>query len=222
MFKLDRYAQYKHADPMKQVIQHGAKASCTVSVVTRKDYSTGSGFHVGHGLVVTAAHVLGDDVNPATSISVTFDGVSMYPARLVLREPKMDAAVLKVLKAPDNLGVIEFGDSDKVQIGDMVAVVSSPEGFHDTSMVGRVTNVHQSPDLGGNEPAWTDLLLIDVTLLPGSSGGMVLDETGLLVGIVLGVMDRTGQQQPLVGLNSVEPSNKLAALVNKAFAKVKR
>lgn len=219
MFRINRYAQEKNSDPMQSVIKHGAQASCTVSVVTQKNYATGSGFHIGHGLIVTAAHVVTDST-PATSISITFDGLSMYPARLILSDPKIDAAVLKIDRMPPNIGHIDFANSNEVERGEQVAVVASPEGFHDTSMVGRVTNIHQSPDFGeGAEPAWNDLILIDVDLLPGSSGGMVLDANGKLIGIVLGILDRTGQAQPIVGLNSVQPSNKLISIVADAVHK---
>lgn len=221
MYRINRYAQYKNDDPMQKVIRIGQKSSCTVSVVTPKEYATGSGFHVGHGLIVTAAHVIGDK-SPTTSINVTFDGISMYPAQLVSSNSDLDIAIVYVSKIKQHIGKIEFGDSNQVERGDMIAVIASPEGFHDTSTIGRVTNIHQSPEIEENSPAWNDLILIDIDLLPGSSGGMVLNQDGKLIGMVLGILDRTGQAPLVVGLNSVQPSNKLVSIVADAIHSMSR
>lgn len=218
--KINRYAQFKNEDPMREVIRTGQAASCTVSVVNSKEYATGSGFHIGNGLIMTAAHVIGE-YSPAVSINVTFDGVSMYPAQMVSSDKSNDVAVIKLIKQNHNIGKIDFADSNKVERGEMIAVIASPEGFHDTSTVGRVTNIHQSPELANGEPAWNDLILIDIDLLPGSSGGMVLNHNGKLIGMVLGILDRTGQENPVVGLNSVQPSNKLVSIVAEAMHSLK-
>lgn len=216
MIKINRYAQYKYDDPMRDVIRIGQKASCTVSVVTPKEYATGSGFHVGHGLIVTAAHVIGE-YSPSVSINITFDGISMYPAKLVSSNKDLDIAIIYLPKIKEHVGKIEFGNSNLVERGDMIAVIASPEGFHDTSTVGRITNIHQSPEIDGNTPAWNDLILTDIDLLPGSSGGMALNQDGKLIGMVLGILDRTGQTPLLVGLNSIQPSNKLVSIVADAI-----
>lgn len=205
---------------MREVIRIGQSASCTVSVITSKEYSTGSGFHVGNGLIVTAAHVIGE-YSPASSINVTFDGISMYPAKMVLADKNNDVAVIHLPKIQREIGKIKFADSNLVERGEMIAVIASPEGFHDTSTVGRVTNIHQSPELENGEPAWNDLILVDINLLPGSSGGMVLNRNSELIGMVLGILDRTGQAQPIVGLNSVQPSNKLVSIVADAVHALK-
>jgi len=221
MHRINRYAQYKNEDPMREVIRIGQQASCTVSVVTPKEYATGSGFHVGHGLIVTAAHVIGE-YSPSVSINVTFDGISMYPAKMISSNPELDIAIVYLPKIKEHIGKIEFGNSNEVERGDMIAVIASPEGFHDTSTVGRVTNIHQSPEIDENSPAWNDLILIDIDLLPGSSGGMVLNQDGKLIGMVLGILDRTGQTPLLVGLNSVQPSNKLVSIVADAIHSMSR
>ena len=221
MIRINRYAQYKNEDPMRDVIRIGQKASCTVSVVAPREYMTGSGFHVGHGLIATAAHVIGE-YSPTVSINITFDGISMYPANMVSHNEDLDIAIVHVPKMPKNIGKIEFGDSNNVERGDMIAVIASPEGFHDTSTIGRVTNIHQSPEIDKASPAWTDLILIDIDLLPGSSGGMVLNQNGKLIGMVLGILDRTGQKPMIVGLNSVQSSNKVVSVVADAIHSISR
>jgi S1-C subfamily serine protease len=51
---------------------------------------------------------------------------------------------------------------------------------------------------------------------------MVLNQDGKLIGMVLGILDRTGQTPLLVGLNSVQPSNKLVSIVADAIHSMSR
>ena len=105
-----------------------------------------------------------------------------------------------------------MGDSDTLEIGDLVIVISAPEGFHDTATFGRVSNTHMS--LGENAPsaAWQDFIFIDADIMEGSSGGMVLGTDGLVYGLVMGV---TGQHaESGLGENSISPSNKIKQLLS--------
>jgi S1-C subfamily serine protease len=100
-----------------------------------------------------------------------------------------------------------------LELGDIVVVIGSPEGFHDTATVGRVSNIHQT--LGSQAPskAWQDIIFIDADILEGSSGGMVLGLDGTVYGIVMGV---TGQHSDIgVGENSISPSNKIKDFIAK-------
>jgi len=102
-----------------------------------------------------------------------------------------------------------IGDSDTLEIGDIIAVIGSPEGFHDTATVGRVSNIHQSVQ-DENLPAWQDIIFVDADILEGSSGGMVIGTDGLVYGLVMGV---TGQHAEYgVGESSISPSNKIKQL----------
>ena len=97
-------------------------------------------------------------------------------------------------------------------MGDLIAVIGAPEGFHDTATVGRISNIHQSLGEQAPSPAWTDIIFIDADIAEGSSGGMVLDMNGRVVGIIMGV---TGQHADVgIGENSVCPSNKIGKLLS--------
>ena len=52
----------KYEDPIKNVIQKGLQSSCTIFVNTPEGQWSGSGFHVGNGLIVTAGHVIPLDI----------------------------------------------------------------------------------------------------------------------------------------------------------------
>jgi S1-C subfamily serine protease len=107
---------------------------------------------------------------------------------------------------------LQFANSDGIEVGDIVAVIGSPEGFHDTATVGRVSNLHQSIN-DPNMPAWNDVIFVDADILEGSSGGMVIGTDNLVVGTIMGV---TGQHADIgVGENSVCPSNKITNMLSK-------
>ena len=106
---------------------------------------------------------------------------------------------------------LKLGNSNTIEVGDIVAVIGSPEGFHDTATVGRVSNVHQT--LGESAPslAWQDIIFVDADILEGSSGGMVIGMDGFVYGLVMGV---TGQHADIgIGQNSISPSNKIIELL---------
>lgn len=212
-----RYAQEKYKDPVQDAIQTGLRASCTLYVTEGKQFWTGSGFHVGHGLIVTAAHVCPPHMSPAADVTVTFDGRSMYPAKVVVSRDEVDAAVLRLAHLPQGIGEVRLADSNSVERGEIIAVISSPEGYHDSVTVGRVSNVHQALGKYAPSPAWNDIIFIDADIMPGSSGGMVIGTDHRVIGLVMGV---TGEFAEVgVGERSVSPSNKILALLAEANAK---
>lgn len=207
-----RTAQEKFEDPIKKVIQNSLDASCTLMLRSNGKTWTGSGFHVGNGLVVTAAHVAPEDLlSTPYEIFITFDGQNALPANVVASESDFDAAVLYcpgAVKVPP----VMLADSSTVEVGDIISVIGSPEGWHDTATVGRVSNVNQQLGAFAPSQAWNDIIFIDADILPGASGGMVVGTDGRVVGLVMGV---TGQLAEIgIGERAVCPSNKIAALLN--------
>lgn len=220
MFKLDvnyldllvKSAQIdkKIEDPLKEVTELGLQSSCTIYVFSNKNKWSGSGFHIGNGLIITAAHVVPGDFD-ITEIKISFDSKNYYNAEVYLSEPDYDVAVLKCDQIKNTVPPLKFGDSNLLEVGDFVVVVSAPEGFHDTVTYGRVSNIHQSVE-NVESPAWQDIIFIDADILEGSSGGMVLGSDGMVYGIVIGV---TGSHAEIgLGQNSVAPSNKIKALLS--------
>jgi S1-C subfamily serine protease len=105
-----------------------------------------------------------------------------------------------------------LADSETAEVGDIIAAIGSPEGWHDTATVGRISNIHQTVQ-NADSPAWSDLIFIDADILQGISGGMVIGTDGLVYGLVIGV---TGEHADLaIGENSVCPSNKIKSLLEK-------
>ena len=197
-------------DPVKKTIKTGLGSSCTIYVRSGKKNWSGSGFYIGNNIVVTAGHVVPND-QTLTEIMCTFDGKKYIAASFIVSDPSIDSGAVRLEFEP-NVPPLRFGNSDALEVGDIIAVISAPEGFHDTATVGRVSNIHQSiADL--NMPAWNDIIFIDADILEGSSGGMVIGVDNLIYGTIMG---ETGQHADIgVGESSVCPSNKIQNMLSK-------
>ncbi len=201
----------KLEDPIKKTIQLGLQASCSIYVRSGKKNWSGSGFHIGNNIIITAGHVVPTD-ETLTEILITFDNKNFIPASFMTSDPTIDSGAIKAERIPSNIPTLQFANSDTVEVGDIVAVIGSPEGFHDTATVGRVSNIHQSIN-DVNMPAWNDIIFVDADILEGSSGGMVIGTDNLVYGTVMGV---TGQHADIgVGENAVCPSNKITNMLSK-------
>ena len=176
----------------------------------KKNWS-GSGFHIGNNIIITAGHVVPAD-ETLTEILITFDNKNFIPAIFLTSDATIDSGAVRAERIPENIPALQFSNSDTIEVGDIVAVIGSPEGFHDTATVGRVSNLHQSIN-DPNMPAWNDVIFVDADILEGSSGGMVISTDNLVVGTIMGV---TGQHADIgVGENSVCPSNKIINMLSK-------
>ena len=201
----------KVEDPIKKTIQLGLQASCSIYVRSGKKNWSGSGFHIGNNIIITAGHVVPAD-ETLTEILITFDNKNFIPATFLTSDATIDSGAIRAERIPNNIPALQFSNSDLIEVGDIVAVIGSPEGFHDTATVGRVSNLHQSIN-DPNMPAWNDVIFVDADILEGSSGGMVISTDNLVVGTIMGV---TGQHADIgVGENSVCPSNKITNMLSK-------
>ena len=199
-------------DPIADIIQEAISAACTIFVRQGKKNWTGSGFHLGKGYVATASHVVPPQLqNSGAEISMTFDGRTMFPAQLVATDPSVDSGIIFNAQIAQSIPAVNLADSNKAAIGDIIAVISSPEGWHDTATVGRISNIHQSMGQQAPTPAWNDIIFIDADILEGSSGGMAIGTDGFVYGSIMGV---TGQRANIgIGERSICPSYKILKLL---------
>jgi putative serine protease PepD len=201
----------KVSDKIQEVIQAAIPASCSIYVKTRKKSWSGSGFHIGNGYVVTASHVAPQEIQDSGEINLTFDQQIIYSAKIFKSDPNIDAAILQIQGDYSKITAVALANSDNLELGETVAVLGAPEGWHDTVSVGRISNMHQSMGSSAPSSAWNDVIFVDAKILQGVSGGMCIATDGLVIGSVIGV---TGTLANLgIGENVICPSNKILDLI---------
>jgi serine protease Do len=161
-----------------------------------KGVSLGSGFVVDPaGFIVTNNHVIAT----ATKITVVFQDNSKHQATLVGVDPKTDLAVLKIV-TKTKLTALQWGDSDKVEVGDWVMTVGNPFGLGGTVTTGIVSALGRDIQHG----PFDDFLQIDAPINRGSSGGPTFDTSGRVVGINTAIYSPSGGS---VGIGFAIPSS---------------
>jgi serine protease Do len=168
---------------------------------TRREESLGSGVIISpNGYILTANHVVaGADV-----IKVAVDGNKKeYIAKVVGRDKPTDVAVLKI--DAKNLPAITLGDSDKLEVGDVVLAIGNPFDVGQTVTMGIVSALGRSGfDFSGNNYDYEDFIQTDAAINPGNSGGALVDAEGRLVGINTAIISRDGGNQ---GIGFAVPIN---------------
>lgn len=206
-----KIALEKQNDPIKQAITLALRSNCTIKMSFEGEDWTGSGFHIGNGYIATVAHVAPHKlINKNYDLTVTFDGAKNFKAKILVSNHNDDTAILYCQDAVRQPTAI-LGNSDELEVGDIIAVVGSPEGWHDTATVGRVSNKKQNLGEHAPSPAWNDMIFIDADILQGSSGAEVIATDGKVYGLVMGV---TGLNAKVgIGENAVCPINKFKQLL---------
>lgn len=152
------------------------------------------------GWVMTNNHVVGG----AKEIFIQIDKES-YPASLLWSDSLLDLAVIKFDDVPKGLQAISFGDSDKLEVGDLVLALGNPFGLGQTVTMGIVSAVDR--ELPGNFGRY---IQTDASINPGNSGGALITVDGKLIGLNTLIISRSGGSQ---GLGFATPSNLIADII---------
>jgi len=169
--------------------------------------STGSGFVIDpNGYLLTNNHVVAD----AITIKVMLNDGREFAAKILGRDESYDLAVLKI-KAT-GLKALQFGDSDKVQVGDPVIAIGSPLGLSGTVTQG-IISAKDRPVTAGDSNSSTSFisaLQTDAAINPGNSGGPLVDATGAVIGVnsaIASLGSSLGSQSGSIGLGFAIPIN---------------
>jgi serine protease Do len=153
----------------------------------RQERSLGSGVIVSpDGYILTNDHV----VDEATDVKVSLHDKREFTARVVGKDSKTDLAVLKIEQS--GLPALTFGDSTKVQVGDLVLAIGNPFGVGQTVTMGVVSATGRG-GLGIEE--YEDFIQTDAAINPGNSGGALINAKGELIGINTAILSRSGGNQ---------------------------
>jgi Do/DeqQ family serine protease len=172
----------------------------------RSQSSLGSGVIVdSSGLVITNNHVI-ENMN---EVKVALPDRREFEADIVLRDPRTDLAVLR-LKNPSNLQVVELGDSEALQVGDLVLAIGNPFGVGQTVTQGIVSALART-QVGVSD--YQFFIQTDAAINPGNSGGALIDMTGRVIGINTAIYSRSGGN---VGIGFAVPSSMVRVVLNSA------
>jgi serine protease Do len=169
----------------------------------REERGLGSGVIIGNGTILTNAHV----VEGAQELEITGENRRVLKAKLVGMDTQSDLAVLKIEGDLSGLRPLEFADSSRVRLGQIVLAVGNPFGVGQTVTMGIVSATSRA-DLGIE--AYEDFIQTDAAINPGNSGGALVDLEGKLVGVPTAILSRTGGY---MGVGFAIPSNMAQPIV---------
>jgi serine protease Do len=129
------------------------------------------------GYIVTNSHV----IEGARGVEVRLSDRRTFEAAVVGSDPMMDIAVLKI-EAP-NLIAAEWGDSDELQVGDLVWALGSPYGLDRSLTFGIVSAKARRSGSHVGASVYQEYLQTDAAVNPGNSGGPLVNIEGQVVGI---------------------------------------
>jgi Do/DeqQ family serine protease len=156
----------------------------------------GSGVIVSsEGYLLTNNHV----IDGASDIDVMLTDGRSAPAKVVGTDPDSDVAVLKI--DLDRLPVMAFGNTDSLQVGDVVLAIGNPFGVGQTVTAGIVSALGRD-HLGIN--TFENFIQTDAAINPGNSGGALVDTNGNLMGINTAIYSRSGGS---MGIGFAIPAN---------------
>ncbi len=128
------------------------------------------------GYIITNAHV----ISGASGIKVVLNNGEEYEARVIGSDTRTDLAVIKI--EANNLTPAEFGESSKMQEGDIVMAIGNPGGltFAGSITQGILSGVNRQLS---SSYGTTSVLQTDAAINPGNSGGALVNEYGQVIGI---------------------------------------
>ncbi|MEM9353452.1 MAG: trypsin-like peptidase domain-containing protein [Planctomycetota bacterium] len=157
-----------------------AVSPSVVSIRTAGQRGEGQGSGVivdEQGYIVTNAHVVRGAATAEVQLSDGRSGV----ASLIGKDKHLDIAVLKT--EMENLLAAEWGDSDALDVGDMVWALGSPFGLEKSITFG-IVSAKERRDIGGRQRSvYQEFLQTDAAVNPGNSGGPLVNYEGKVVGI---------------------------------------
>jgi Do/DeqQ family serine protease len=169
--------------------------------------SLGSGVIVdASGLIMTNHHV----IEGATEVKVSLADKREFEAEIVLKDARTDLAVLRIKDGRERFPAIELGNSDELQVGDVVMAIGNPFGVGQTVTHGIVSALART-QVGISD--FQFFIQTDAAINPGNSGGALVDLGGRLIGLNTAIFSRSGGSQ---GIGFAIPVNMVRVVLASA------
>lgn len=175
-----------------------------------KSAAMGSGVIVSsEGYIITNYHVVKD----ADEIKVLLSDKREFAGKVIGSDPKTELSVVKI--EANGLPTLKWGDSDALEVGEIVLAVGNPFGLNQTVTMGIVSAVGRA-NVGIAD--YEDFIQTDAAINPGNSGGALVNVRGELVGINTAIFSTSGGYQ---GVGFAIPSNMVKSIMDSLVSKGK-
>lgn len=200
--------------PVVEAVDHAAPAvvsvhadALSVGRVWRRGAGSGVILHPD-GYVITNSHV----IQGAHRISVElFRSGGTYPAQLVLNEPRLDLALLRI-ERPGGFPHAELACSSSALLGETAIAIGNPKGLGDTITVGVVSALQREARLS-NGVVLRNLIQTDAPINTGNSGGALLNLDGEVLGVIVSLLPQS------TGIAFAIPSDDVCLVLQQALAR---
>jgi Do/DeqQ family serine protease len=158
----------------------------------RRGSSIGSGVLISpDGYIITNNHVISGAEK--SSITVGLSDKRTFPATVIGSDPTTDLAVIKV--DANDLPAIIIGNSDQLNVGDLVVAIGNPFRLRSTVTAGIVSALDRNVDIINDQMRIESFIQTDAAINRGNSGGALINEYGELVGINTAIATENGAYQ---------------------------
>ena len=181
-----------------------------VNVRTEQAHGMGQGSGVIvdlEGYIVTNYHV----VRGVRTAQIQLSDGRHGPATVIGVDRATDVAVLKTELG--NLVAAEWGDSDALDVGDMVWAIGSPFGLQKSTTFGILSAKERRGITSPRSSVYQEFLQTDAAVNPGNSGGPLVNIEGKIVGINTAIVGPSYQ-----GISFAIPSS----LARKTYETIRR
>jgi serine protease Do len=163
----------------------------------------GSGFVIdSSGILVTNYHV----IDGADKVEVLFNNGLRLPAEIIGRDKEVDLAVIRV-KPKRPLIAANFGNSDKLRLGEWVVALGNPFGIGLSATSGIISGRNRDIRSG----RYDNFIQTDAAINKGNSGGPLFNLKGEVIGINTAILSPTGGS---VGIGFAVPSNTARSIID--------
>ncbi len=164
-----------HIEPVKEVFSDGKRIKVQV---------TGSGVIFSEdGYILTNNHV----AEKARNVFCTLANRDEVRAEVVGLDALTDLAVLKLDLSEKDYKTVpyaKFGDSDSLEVGEIVMALGSPLGLSRSLSLGVISSIDRYfEDVGEMVSPFNLWIQTDAAINPGNSGGPLININGEVVGI---------------------------------------
>jgi 2-alkenal reductase len=157
----------------------------SILVDTNSGWVTGTGFvYDTEGHILTSLHV----VDGGNSIEVDFPSGLKVAAQMVASDAISDLAVLKVHVDSEVLHPLEMGETDSLNIGQLVVAIGNPFYLNGSMTLGIVSAKNRMLESYSGNSSYDviyagDIIQTDAAINPGNSGGPLFNLQGQVVGL---------------------------------------